>query len=538
MGDLLQTTPLISGLKRKYPAAEITILAQESFRRICAGIPGVDKTLSFDAEEYVARLSDERKSVEENYLKLWRFLKKAGSDYDLVVNLSHSNLSGIMAYIIGGKDCRGIVMTDNGRFVVKHPWMNYFFYVTAHRKYNTFNLVDMYNLTGETDLSDSKLYYKVPEELKSYPDEVLNGRGKEYVGFQLGASTESRRWPPQYFGELAELIRRKYGCEIIAFGSNSERDLLREMREIYQGPLFDMMGKTTIPQLAALLSRCNYLITNDTGTMHLAAAVGTPVIAVFLGEARCSDTGPYTEKALILEANIDCAPCEYNTKCEHYQCRECILPEDILFAMENFNNLTGKTVEQLKDVPRWGKVRLYRPSFEADGLLNVIPLIKRPLTTLDFFKISYRRMRKEILSIPNSYRTGYNTYFLPHEAEQMTAKLTDFLDFLTRLMRLFQKAISLIDDLKQVTSAPLKDKQKILILSKILMMVDDALWQYEWSSEETLPISKSTRLLIRNLESKDSEIVMSTIRNIYAMAETGCKLVIKDVEDYLNTSNK
>jgi len=536
MGDLLQTTPLIRGLKRKYPNAELTMLVLESNRRLCAGFDGVDRIISFDAEEYISRLQDDNHSLEDNHLKLKRFIKRAGGDYDLIINLSHTTLSGALVKLIGGEDIRGMVMTDWGRFIVRHPWMNYFFYVTAHRHYNTFNLVDMYNLTGEVDLRARRLQYNIPAELKDYPSEILDGGGNGYVGFQLGASSESRRWPPQYFGELANIIRRKFGYKIIVFGTNSERKLLDELRKTYQGVIIDLMGKTTVPQLAALLTKCQYLITNDTGTMHLAAAVGTPVIAMFLGEARCSDTGPYTEEALILEANIACAPCEYNSKCQHYECRECILPDNVIMAMDKFRELTSSKVKQLDDSPQFAKIRLYRPVFEDYGLLNIVPLIKRPLTFEDFLKITYRRMWKSLLLNEDKFKTDYLALYLPPDSEQMLRQLKDFLELMERISALGHRGLDLIEKIGYQAPFQFKDKREIKFLLKLLTMLDSMLWQYEWNYEATHPVTKSMRLLIRNLASSDPEYVMKLTYEMYVRAKEGSKVVVKEVEEYLKKS--
>ena len=537
MGDLLQSSPMLAGLKEKYPDSEFTLLVQENFRRICSGFTSVDRVLSFDVQDYIYRLEDEHKSLYDNYLRLRRFIKRAGSEYDLIINLSHTSLSGIIASLIGAKEIRGMMMTEKGKHVVRHPWMEYFFYVTAHRRYNTFNLVDMYNRTGEINSQPRKLIFTVPDEIKEFAEQIFSGRKNKVIGFQLGASTDKRRWPPELFGKLAGLIREKFGWDIMVFGAASEQGYLAKMQENYSGPIIDMTGQTTIPQLAALLERCSFLITNDTGTMHLAAAVGTPTVAIFLGEARSSDTGPYTEKAIILEPNIDCAPCEYNTECENFDCLRYISPEDVLFAVENFSELTDGKIEQIKDDLRWEKVNIYRPLFDDDGFLETVPLIRRPITFEELLKTMYRRMWKMYLNAGDYNKDETLNYYLPPEEERFEANLHEFTDLMTGIASLSAKGQKWVSQLLTAIQKVPRDERQLFFLSKLMTLMDGTLWQYEWNYEETRPITKFIRLLTKNLESNTPEAVINLANNIYSTAQSNAEFLQSLLAEYKVESN-
>ena len=533
MGDLLQSTPMIAGLRSKYPEAEISILVQESLRPICTGFPGVDRVLSFDAERYISQLSDPSRGIDHNYVYLKRFIERIGSGYDLIINLSHTSLSAKITGLIGADDIRGTTMLPGGRSIVKHPWMEYFYYVTAQRRYNTFNLVDMYNRTGEAGPVGKKLLYNIPGEMIDVHEELYAGTSGEYIGFQLGASTDSRRWPPEYFGKLAEAVRQKYGWNIVVFGTASEKPYLDEMQKHYSGPVIGCIGKTTMPQLGALLKQCKFLVTNDTGTMHFAAAVGTPVIAVFLAAARSSDTGPYTENALILEANLECAPCEYNTECERHDCRHCVKPENVLFAIDNYHNLTSGPIDQYDDEPQFKEVRLFRPVFEEDGYLTVVPLIKRPLTFEDLLKIAYRRMWKYLLEGSVSDQTAdYDLYYLPPEEDRFEEKLDDFCELMERIGSLGKKGLEMEREIKRIAAASFRDENELRFYSTILTLLDGSLWQYEWNYDETRPVTKSVRLFMRNIENHSPDAIFEMTERIYKTLIEGALFVIGHLEQF------
>lgn len=533
MGDLLQSTPMIAGLRSKYPGAEISILVQEAMRPICTGFPGLDRILSFDAERYISQLSDPVRGIDSNYVYLQRFIKRIGSDYDLIINLSHTSLSAKIAGLIGAHEIRGTTMLANGRTVVKHPWMEYFYYVTSQRKYNTFNLVDMYNRTGEVNPAEKKPLYHVPPEMSSIHEEMLAGTTGEYLGFQLCASTDSRRWPAEYFGKLAEAVSKNYGWNIVVFGTESERKFLDEMQEHYSGPVIDCIGRTTMPQLGALLKRCKFLVTNDTGTMHFAAAVGTPVIAIFLAEARSSDTGPYTENAVILEANIDCAPCDYNTECEHYNCHHFVEPEHVLYAIDNFSELTSGPVRQYDDEPRFKDMKLFRPVFEEDGYLSVVPLIKRPLTFEDLLKTIYRRMWKLILEGSSSdHPVDYDQYYHPPVEDRFDEKLDDFCELMERIGSLGNKGLEMETEIKRIAGASVRDEDELRFYSTVLTLLDGSLLQYEWNYEETRPVTHSVRLIMNNLESDTPEAIFAITERIYQTICDGSRILIEQLNEF------
>ncbi|MDR1296023.1 MAG: glycosyltransferase family 9 protein [Deltaproteobacteria bacterium] len=147
--------------------------------------------------------------------------------------------------------------------------------------------------------------------------------GGPLVGFQLGCGSRLRRWPAERFVELALALGP---VRIVLFGVASERALGRRFLDLYRraspvGPEpLDLTGRTTIESLGGFLSLLNLLVSADTGVMHMAAAVGTPVLAVFGGPALAGETGPYAPGAIVAQGSAPCSPCPESGDCRKKVC--------------------------------------------------------------------------------------------------------------------------------------------------------------------------------------------------------------------------
>jgi hypothetical protein len=430
-----------------------------------------------------------------------------------------------------------MTLSKDGALVVRHPWLNYFFYVSRNRLLNTINLVDMYSLAGDTELRERKLHYQVPEEAKDFAKKYLEGRKGEFIGFQLGTSTGDRRWEPQYFGELANLIYERLGWNIVVLGHPSEAKLLEELKRTFNGPIIDAIGKTTIPQLAGLLEKCRLLVTNDTGTMHLATAVGTGVVAVFLGEARACDTGPFTEKALVLEANIPCAPCAYNTTCLDHICHRCVKAEDVFWAIENFNSLISGEIEQMPESPSWENLKLSRPLFEADGFYDLAPLIRRSLNVETLLKRLYRSMWKRFLNpeIP-VFEFDLDKFYDQSKDSNFNSKIEELILVFRQLANLGALGVKLGDKMRQAGHPP--DIPALKRLTKEMIILDNTIYQMEMTRQETAPITVSFRIKKNNVESDDIDYIAGMAETLYGEIKIQAELMAEQLEMYLTECEK
>ncbi|MGK7345958.1 MAG: glycosyltransferase family 9 protein [Candidatus Nitrospinota bacterium M3_3B_026] len=399
IGDLIQTTPLIKGLREKHPSARITVLANVKFAGILELVEGVDEILIFDIQQFASK-----DGAEPDVLAIYEYLdgitrRLAGRRFDLVINLSHSKLSAMMARLIEARDAAGFIASPTGDRLVKNPWLIYFMSMLNFRMLNRFNLVDMYLRTGgAAPGSGARLGLSAGEEemarigresaaLGVGPDEPL-------VAVQAGASRSDRRWSPKNFAEAADRLSRARGAKTVLLGAPAEAELGAQVEAAMETPAINLVGKTSLAQLAAWVRRADLLITNDTGTMHVAAALGTPIVALFFAHARVEETGPYAEGAYILSADIECAPCSHRTKCEHLSCLGRITPEDVAEA-----GMAAMDGAKLPERPERGAgVRIYRSAFGADGGVEYVPFGLPELSRDEFFAYLYRPLFVEALA--------------------------------------------------------------------------------------------------------------------------------------------
>ncbi|MBW2123394.1 MAG: glycosyltransferase family 9 protein [Deltaproteobacteria bacterium] len=407
MGDLLQMTPFLKGFCRERPGVRITLLVLKEFYDVCKGFPCVESVETFDGDGYISRLEDPGCSLVENFKTIQDLVEDLRNrGFDTVINLTFSRLSALLTYLLMVEDVRGITIDDHGNRLVKNPWINHFYNMVTKREINLFNYVDFIRKAGGSD-SPSSMHVDISEADQRFAGAFYARRSVSdedfVVGFQPGASKESRRWPTRSFGDLGGALIED-GAKILLFGTAAEKELgegigrcLCCAQDRREGHLFDMTGKTSVGQLAALIKRCDLLVTGDTGTMHVATAVGTRVVALFFGPAFYPETGPYGEDHLVIQTDLPCAPCGHDVRCKNPRCRESIKVSHVLQVIRMIREGFPEREVQVKDGPEWAGISLYRGVFDEEGMLEFRPVIRRPLAPMDLIRQVYREMWKIVL---------------------------------------------------------------------------------------------------------------------------------------------
>jgi hypothetical protein len=183
------------------------------------------------------------------------------------------------------------------------------------------------------------------------------------VGFQVSASQEEKCWSEKEFVRLGQALHQGLNARVLLFGVAGEAALCERIGARIPGAV-NLAGKTGIGELAGALKRCRVLVANDTGTQHVAAAVGTPVVVVSVGPVFFRETGPYGEGHLVFQARMPCAPCSFNVSCTKPVCKEKIKAEFVYKALVRL--LRGE-----EGVPTGlpTDVSCYRSSFDDEGCL-------------------------------------------------------------------------------------------------------------------------------------------------------------------------
>ncbi|HEY9868647.1 MAG TPA: glycosyltransferase family 9 protein [Candidatus Obscuribacterales bacterium] len=293
VGDLVLTGPLLKALRSSFPDAWISLLVRPATRNLVELCPYVDEVLTFD-----------RKSSDKSTLAVVRRLLRA-------IRLSASSLwrrrfdvaivprweadhffASYLAYL-SGATCR----------------IGYSERVTAHKqRYNSgydrlFTRVlcdksikhelehnlDIIDCLGGTAVS-RQLEVWLEEDDNRYAEGILSCLEPEspVVAVGIGSASPARRWPAERFAEACSWLTHAVGCQVVLVGSPREMPLAEQVVAMCRGRVLNAVGRTTLRQAAALLGSCNFYMGNNTGTMHLAAAMGRPVIEISCNASTCS----------------------------------------------------------------------------------------------------------------------------------------------------------------------------------------------------------------------------------------------------------
>jgi heptosyltransferase-1 len=144
----------------------------------------------------------------------------------------------------------------------------------------------------------------------------------------------TKRWPAERFALLADRLVAEQGWRVIVIAGAKEREQGSEVTALIQQPHLDLSGQTSLPQLSALLRRAALVVTNDSGPMHLAVAVGTPVVALF-GPTDPRTVGPYGSGHVVLQKGIDCSSCSRQRCVNALACLTAISVDEVTTAVEN-----------------------------------------------------------------------------------------------------------------------------------------------------------------------------------------------------------
>ncbi|MBI3392387.1 MAG: hypothetical protein HY039_04295, partial [Nitrospirae bacterium] len=178
MGDLIQQTPLLSALRAAYPAARITVLVEEKFREVCGGIPYIDRVVSWNKAALVREASDQSRSLVERLRLIEQAVFEIGpGHFDLIVNMIHSQFGALIVRLVPHREVWGMTMDDEGYRAIRSPWLRYFFTAVSHRRFNTFNLVDMYRLNVPGPEGPGRLVFNVSREARQWAGEFLREFG-------------------------------------------------------------------------------------------------------------------------------------------------------------------------------------------------------------------------------------------------------------------------------------------------------------------------------------------------------------------------
>ncbi|MGH7164830.1 MAG: lipopolysaccharide heptosyltransferase II [Nitrospiraceae bacterium] len=319
LGDVVHALPFLAALRDRFPKAFIAWFVKRQWAGLLERAEGLDAV--WPVEPTLA-----------GWLRETLRLRTFG--FDLVVDLQGLLRSGLIARLTG---CPARIGFTNAR--EGSPW---FYTQRVPVPTPDMHAVDRYLLVAS---SLGAVPRGSPEfRLRAQPgdgEEVAGllrrhglKAGTTWIAMNVGARWPTKRWPPEFFAAAADRIRTEGLGSVVLLGGPEDRELARAVKELMRTVPINLTGATTPGLLPALLGAASLLLTNDSGPMHVAVAMGTPVVALF-GPTSAIRTGPYGAGHRVLSSGVACSPC-FSRVCRNPVKLECLIkvsPEQVMDAV-------------------------------------------------------------------------------------------------------------------------------------------------------------------------------------------------------------
>ena len=324
IGDILLTTPFLRVLRTKWPQAHVDFATKARFAPLLLHNPRIDGLLT------LAEPGDFR--------SLRRLARQARETrYDYVLDL-HKNWRSMWLGLRAGATVHRYRKDALKRFLlVSFHWNLYRRVVPVRERY-------FLAAPPEWGLKDDggPLEFVLSADERRWAEEELTrlglGKKRPLIGLAIGAGYVTKRWPAEHFAALAHSLRKKRDAGILLFGDLRDSPAAGRIREV-EPRAVDLTGRSTLRQTAALLERCDAVVSNDSGLMHLAEALRRPLVAIFGSTTRELGFYPTCPNCLVVERpELKCRPCSHvgRNRCPrgHLACLRDISPREVEQALE------------------------------------------------------------------------------------------------------------------------------------------------------------------------------------------------------------
>ena len=317
LGDIVHSLPFLAAVKNSSPSTEVHWVVAKGLHDLLDDHPLVDKLWIIDKNKW-KKIGSAHETFKE-----WRQLSCAlkRERYDLVVDLQGLFRSGLIAYLSGTAERVGFSEAREG---------SRFFYTHRIQGGRDIHAVDRYLKVAAT-LGYRTDAVEFPLPAVPLPSTVSSMLPDEYAVIAPATGAAAKRWPAERFGRLASRLP----LPSVVIGSGADAQLATEVVSASGGKAISLAGCTSIRETISVIRGGKLFISSDTGPMHLAAALGVPVFAVF-GPTNPLRTGPYGNRSTIIRSALPCAPCYARKQCKDWQCMTRIEVEEVLEQVESF----------------------------------------------------------------------------------------------------------------------------------------------------------------------------------------------------------
>jgi heptosyltransferase-2 len=347
LGDTVLTLPLFSEIKRRFPESELSVLCSPQSAELLRDYRAIDEVIV-----------DDKRNADKGWSGLGRkanLLKRKG--FTMAVCPHRSLRSALLLFWAR--------IPHRVGFRQSTGW--YLFHVRVNRDKSRHDVERNLSILSAFDVPieecerriefpiDSRAEERVEQLFRSLAIDIT----RPVIGINPGSVWPTKRWAAESFAQLVDLLKAQTDCEVVLFGGPEDIELATQIQQLSQARVVSLAGKTSLRELPAALGRCSVFVSNDSGPMHIAAARGVPVVAIFCATTPSLGFYPYSSRAVVVEKKLSCRPCSLHggRRCPlgTADCIRLIPPEAVLHAIKQLlhNATMPAGTDRTPYVPQW-----------------------------------------------------------------------------------------------------------------------------------------------------------------------------------------
>ena len=324
VGDAIMTLPALEAVRENFPGRYVAVLAKPWVAPLFENHPAVDRVFVFDKGS--GKLS--------GFSEIWRVSRLIRREhFDLAILFQNAFEAALLAFMGRVKNRVGY-KSDGRGFMLTHG-------VLRDEKVLAIHQVGYYcailrAMGWPAEEKDPVLH--VGAEMQRRAKGILEAEDIDSEDFVVGLSPgavfgSAKRWPPERFARIGDQMIERWGAKVLVFGSKGEKAIGDRVCRAMKHEALNLCGKTSLEVAMGFMGLCRFFVTNDSGLMHMAAALGIPTVAVF-GSTDHVTTGPRGPKTRIARRPVSCAPCLKQECPTDHRCMLGLTPETVWEEME------------------------------------------------------------------------------------------------------------------------------------------------------------------------------------------------------------
>jgi heptosyltransferase-2 len=306
----------MEAVRKSFPDSEIAVVASPAVAELLSPHPLCDRVIVFD-----------KKGLHRGMLGLFSFSKQLREErFDLAILFQNAVEAAMMAFLAKIPQRMGYRTDGRSALLTRGVPLGVANRLLHHTDYYL-SMLEYYGIRG----GRARLRLECTPRERVWARQMLSAH-RLWIGINPGAAYGSaKRWFPDRFAAVANTLARDLDAGILITGGPGETDIARDIETSVQGSCLNLAGTTTVRQMMAVISQCGLFVTNDSGPMHVAAAFGIPIVALF-GPTNPSTTSPLSDTVRIVRKTMACTPCLKRHCPTDHACMESITVEDVVEA--------------------------------------------------------------------------------------------------------------------------------------------------------------------------------------------------------------